>query len=143
MAETANQLSAVIAKLQSERQVHVDAIGEIDSVFERFGITPSVKKRRGRPPGKKQVAKRRRAKAAKPARGKRKRRKFEVSGLQSVLGFVKAARVNGRTTGEIIQHWKSEGRSGDGYTTIGELVKAGSLKKEEMKGVKGSRYTAA
>jgi hypothetical protein len=137
----ADELNQAVSKLQKERKEHEAAIQEIDSVFERLGITPPARKRRGRPPGRKTGA-RKPARAAKPARGRRKRRTFKVSGLQSVLGFVKAARVNGRTTGEIIQHWKSEGRSGDGYTTIGELVKAGSLKKEEMKGERGSRYTA-
>jgi hypothetical protein len=144
MAQTrlVNELDQAVSKLQKERKEHEAAILEIDSVFERLGITPTAKKRRGRPPGRKTRA-RKPARATKPARGKRKRRTFKVSGTESVLRFVKAAKVKGRTTSEINKRWKSEGRSGDAYITIGQLVKDGKLKKEEMKGERGSRYTAA
>lgn len=140
----AEQLGSLIARLQSQRQEHVDAIAEIDASFARFGITPVQKKRRGRPPGRRgrRPGPKPIAKAAPKAR-RRKRRQFKVSGLKSVLAFVKAAGKTGRTTAEINKHWKGEKRSGNAYITIGQLVKAKQLKKEELKGQKGSRYTAA
>ena len=130
--------SALIAKLQAQRQQHEDAIAAIDATFERFGISAApAKKRPGRP--------RKTSKTAKFARkGKRRtRRTFATSGLESILGFVAKAGKKGATTSEIVKHWKSEGRSGDGYTALGALVKQKQLKKEKIEGSKGSRYTAA
>ena len=142
---TAKELATLINRLQSERQEHLDAIDEIDATFGQFGITVPAKKRRGRP--RKTVRTARPAKprqAAKVAKkGKRKaRRQFPMSGLDSVLAFVKKAGKKGVTTAEIVKHWKSDGRSGNGYKALGELVKAKKLKKEKIKGAKGSRYTA-
>lgn len=140
MPDAASQLADLIAKLQNERQEHVDAIAKIDAAFARFGITPSAPKRRGRPRKTAAAA----APAAPPKRRKRRtRRKFAVSGLDSVFGFVKSAGKKGATTSEIVGHWKSEGRSGNGYTALGQLVKEKKLKKQPLKGGRGSRYVAS
>ena len=141
---TANQLATLINTLQAERQEHVDAIAQIDATFEQFGIIPSAKKRLGRPrktvitagPALPEAA------AAPAKKGTRKaRRHFPVSGLDSILAFVKTAGKKGVTTAEIVKYWKAEGRSGDGYTTLGELVTAKKLKREKIEGAQGSRYT--
>ena len=143
--DTAAQLTSLIAKLQAERQEHADAIAEIDATFERFGISHSAPKRRGRP---RKVATSKVSSQVGLAkhpkkRTRRGRRKFAVSGSDSVLTFVKNAGKKGTTTSEIVKHWKSEGRAGDGYTLLGQLVKAKQLKKEKIEGAKGSRYTVA
>ena len=140
----ADQLATLIAKLQTQRQQHQDAIANIDATFEQFGIVAGpAKKRRGRPRKTTKAAKpvmpMAAAKPAKPARGKRS--KFPVSGLDSVLAFVRKAGKKGATGAEIIKHWKSDGRSGNGYKTLGELVKAKKLKREKIEGAQGSRYT--
>ena len=144
MSETAtDQLASLIAKLQAQRQQHLDAIANIDATFEQFGIAVAPAKRLGRPrkaakPGRSPKP------AAEPAKkGKRKaRRHFPVSGLDSILAFVKTAGKKGVTTAEIVKYWKAEGRSGDGYTALGELVTAKKLKREKIEGAKGSRYMA-
>jgi hypothetical protein len=138
----------LIQKLQTERQEHLDAVANIDATFEQFGISVAPVKRRGRPrksakPGPRRSVAAKAAQTVKPAKkGKRKaRRKFPVSGLDSILAFVKSAGKKGVTTAEIVKYWKAEGRSGDGYTTLGELVTAKKLKREKIEGAKGSRYT--
>jgi hypothetical protein len=149
--DLAGTLVATIQKLQAQRREHVDAIAEIDAVFEKYGIQLPERKRRGRPPGRKPGRKPGRPATApkaieKPSgrKGKRRtRRKFAVSGLDSILGFVRNAGKKGATTSEIVKHWKAEGRSGDGYTTLGQLVKGKKLSKENLKDAKGSRYRTA
>ena len=49
----------------------------------------------------------------------------------------------GATTDEINQQWKSEGRGGNADTTLSQLTKQKKLKREKIKGEKGSRYKAA
>ena len=66
---------------------------------------------------------------------------ISATGPESILAFVKGKGAQGATTAEIVANWKAQDRSGDGYTAAGELVKAGKLKREPLKGQKGSRYT--
>lgn len=141
---TTDRLVALIHKLQAKRQEYLDAIAQIDATFEQFGIAAAPAKRRGRPPKAAKGTGRNHKAATTPVKkGKRRaRRTFTMSGLDSVLGFVKKAGKNGATTKEIVKHWKSEGRSGDGYTALSLLVTTKKLKKEKIEGAKGSRYTA-
>jgi len=134
---TARELQAIIAKLQNERQVHLDALADIDAVFAQFGITSQKKKRRGRPrTAKKKVARR-------VAKRRKLGTKRKVSGPQSILNFVKRAGKRGVNGAEIVKRWNAEGRAGGAYNTIGKLVTAKKLKKRTLTGQRGSRYTAA
>lgn len=145
--DTGRALIEMINDLQTQRQEHVDAIATIDEVFTTCGIQPQERRRPGRPPGRKAGKPVAAAAAVKDIAGRkgqrRTRRKFAVSGLDSVMGFVKSTGKKGATTTEIVAHWKSEGRSGNGYTTLTQLVKEKKLTKEKLKGAKGSRYKAA
>ena len=138
-ANTAKHLETAITSLQAERQKHADALAAIDALFSRLGITPRAGKRRGRAPGSRTV---KTVKAAK-GRKRRPRRKFKTSGNDSIMAFVKEAGAKGRTGAEIDKHWKKEGRSGSAYVNLGQLVKAKKLKREKIKGGRGSRYTAS
>ena len=145
---TQAQLASLIQKLQTERQEHLDAVADIDATFERFSISVAPVKRRGRPrknakPGPRRSVAAKAAKTATPAKkGKRKARgQFTMTAEQTILTFVKAAGKKGVTTSEIVKHWRSEGRSGDGYTKLGELVTAKKLKREKITDGQGSRYT--
>jgi hypothetical protein len=73
--------------------------------------------------------------------GKRKqvRRKFAVSGEQSILDFVKSK--SNPIGKEIQKHWASEGRAGAAANLISKLVKAKKLKRTRLKGERGSRYS--
>ena len=145
---TAKELAALITQLRQQRQEHLDAIDEIDATFRQFGISSSAKKRRGRPPRamrgvgrmRKRVARKAGRKPTKKVRRKARRR-FKITANESILRFVKAAGRKGITGAEIVKHWRSEGRGAGAYVTIGKLVKAKKLKRQKVKGAKGSRYT--
>ena len=72
--------------------------------------------------------------------GKRTRKKFKVSGEQSVIDFVKSK--GGATTAQVAANWNRQGRGGKADNALSALVKAGKLKKEKVEGGRGSRYTA-
>ena len=59
------------------------------------------------------------------------------------MEFVKSKGNAGVTTAEINQQWKSEGRGANADTTLSQLTKQKKLKREKIKGKKGSRYKAA
>jgi hypothetical protein len=127
-----DELKSLITRLQADRQAHVIAIEQIDQAFAGLGLEPQGKKR-GRPRGT----------APKPATSKRKpRRKFKTTGAESILAFVKAAGVKGVVGGQIAKHWKAEGRGAGLYSLLGHLVKTKKIKRQKLKGEKGSRYLA-
>ena len=43
---------------------------------------------------------------------------------------------------KIIQHWKGEGRGAGCYNALGKLIKEKKIKKQKLKGQKGSLYMA-
>ena len=139
----ASTLVAIINKLQAQRQEHAAAIVQIDALFEKYGIQLSEPKRRGRKPGRPKAA----ANAGMLTAGRkgkgRKRGTFEKTAHQSILDFLKGKGKQGATTAEINQQWKSEGRGANADTTLSQLTKQKKLKREKIKGAKGSRYTAA
>ena len=122
------ELKLLISKLQEDRQGHQDAIARIDEVFATLGIQREVKKKRGRKPGVTKTTK---------TRGK-----FKTTAKESVLTFVKAAGSNGVTGAKIVEHWKGEGRKSGFYNALGVLTKAKKIKKQKLKGQKGSLYVA-
>jgi hypothetical protein len=142
----------MIKKLKAQRKKHADALRAVDAIFESIGISTHLaeeRPRRGRPPGKRGRRPGRPSGSGtagatpKPGRGRRGRRKFATTGTESIIKFVKEGGKSGRTTAEINKQWKSEGRSGNAYVTIGHLVKARKLKRKNMPGERGSRYTAS
>ena len=72
---------------------------------------------------------------------RRTRRKFAMSGEQSILAFVKS-RSNpiGR---EIEKHWASEERAVTAANLLSKLVKEKKLKRTPLKNERGSRYSLA
>ena len=125
------ELKSLIAKLQADREAHVEAIARIDEAFGTLGIQlPAKKGPRPRGTPTKAVTRRR-------------RRKFKTTGNESILSFVKAAGPKGVTGGQIVQHWKAEGRGVGCYNLLGKLIKEKKIKKQKLKGEKGSLYVAA
>ena len=128
---SAKALEDAITKLHQERQTHLKAIEKIDALFDKLGIVSSSNKKTA---------------TFSPIKGgatrRRRSHRFEISGTASILAFVKKGGPKGVPSSAIVKHWKSEGRAGDGYTTLGQLVKAKKLKKQNIKGQKGSVYTA-
>jgi len=146
----AGQITSIINKLKAERKKHADALRSLDDVFEKIGLTTHLaeeqqKPRPGRPPGKRRPGRPPKAKGTTTAakKGRRGRGKFRTTGSDSILMFVKQAGSKGVMGAEIGKHWKAEGRGAGVYVVIGKLVKAKKLKRENVKGERGSRYTAA
>ena len=136
--DAAKQLAKTISSLQSERRTHMSAVEQIDAIFRQFGIQPEQKRGPGRPPASALGV------GIKPAAtrgGKGSRQSFPKSGLQSIIDFVASKGAKGATTSEINQHWITEGRRGSAYVTIGQLTKKKKLKRQNLKGERGSRYT--
>jgi hypothetical protein len=134
-----NQLSVLINRLQASRLEHLAAVADIDRIFTANGIQPRASARRGRPPR----AASGNSTPAPRGRRRRTRGRFKVSGKQSILNFVRSAGRSGVPSGEIARQWKSEGRSGEPYITLGELVRDRSLKRQNLRGKRGSQYTMA
>ncbi len=134
-----NQLSVLINRLQSERLEHLAAVAEIERIFAANGIQPRTTARRGRPPRSSSGS----STSSPRGRRRRTRRKFKVSGPQSLLNFVRSAGRSGAASSELASHWKSEGRSGEPYITLGHLVKKKALKRRDLKGRRGSQYRLA
>jgi hypothetical protein len=137
-SETVSQLQRLVSQLKSERQTHVAAIEEIDRTFTELGMgvtaapaSAAPAPRRGRPP-----------KSASPVKtgggSKRGRGRFPISGEESILNFVRQA--GNPTTAEINVHWHGEGRKGKADNTITKLVQEKKLKRQKIKGERGSRF---
>ena len=140
-------LKAHIEKLLSERKIHADALARVDATLNQISSLLNVPapKRRGRPPGKASAAAHAApapvaaAAAGKP--GRRKRRRFAVSGNDSILNFIRDHR--NPTTKEIKGHWDSENRGGKVDNALSKLVKDGALSRSPIPGERGSRYSVA
>ena len=141
MAKSASpQLGALVRQLQSERQSHVDATATIDATCQELGIELGRPARRGRPPGRPPGRSKAAAKKA-PRATKRKRRKFKQTGEELVLSVVK--QKPGITSAQINAQWRKQGRAASADTTLSKLVKDKKLKRQNIKGARGSRYTVA
>jgi len=77
--------------------------------------------------------------AAKP-KGARKRKKYDQTAEQFVLGLVK---VKGAISSAINQAWQAAGRTGRADNTLNKMLNAGKLKREKIQGTKGSMYTVS
>ena len=140
MSKTAiNDLQALIRKLQDQRKAHLDAIADIDAAFSSLGITP--RKRPGRPRGVKKATAWKKAGKKQAAKKVRRRKKFKISAAASVLAFVQKGGKKGVAGSQITKHWNAEGRGAGCYNTLGDLVKAKKLNRQEIKGQRGSLYT--
>ena len=130
------ELQSLVARLQTDRNAHVDAITEIDAAFDALGIAVPKAKKRGRK-SKKTVA-------AKPlAKKKAKRKKYRVTANDFVLATIKEASTKGATGAQISKAWKAAGRPGDAYNALSTLAKEMKIKREKLQGAQGSVYRVA
>jgi len=147
--DKAQQLTNLVADLHKERQEHADAIAEIDATLDQFGIDlekTSVRRRPGRPAGRKKVATTRgKKKVSKKKVSKKKvrrggRKSYGQTADEFVLGLVGSTPM---TTKEINDAWKAAGRKGKADNTLTKLTKEKELNRKNLKGARGSQYTAA
>jgi cell division protein FtsB len=82
-----------------------------------------------------------RGEARKPvSRPRGRRRVFKQTAQQFILKLV---RNRPRTTAQINAAWKRQGRAGSANNTLGKLVKDKKLRREKIKGARGSKYSLA
>ena len=79
--------------------------------------------------------------ARKRREARRKRRHFSQTAEEMILGLLKGGRA--LTTAKINVAWKKAGRAASADATLGQLVKAGKLRREKVKKGKGSNYSLA
>ncbi len=147
---TINELESLVGRLQTERNAHLEEIARIDEAFERLGLEtgsaarPSPGRRGpGRPRGGTKSAglKAKSAAGRPPKSGKRK--KFRTTANDLIVDYVKKAGAKGVSSGDIKKRWAAAGRPGEPYNTLGELVRSKQIVKKNIKGQRGSRYSAS
>jgi hypothetical protein len=126
---------ARLADLIKER----DALNEQIEELQALGVEPlpAAPARKVRGSGKKPGPK---PKAVKKAKASSKRKRFPETAEQFISDLLKG---KGATTAEINKAWKDSGRGASADTTLSKMVKDGKIKRENIPGKKGSRYTKA
>ena len=128
MPKSPDAVSHAIQKLLAERQEHLDAVATIDATLH--GVNAALKGN-GSPAASAPAGKKRR----------RHRQRFEVSGDESVLAFIRQKK--NPTSQEIEQQWKSEGRGGAAASVLTKLYKDKKITRVPLKTGRGSRYSVA
>ena len=90
--------------------------------------------------GSGKAAKKAAKKAPAKAKGARKRKKYDQTAEQFVLGLVAG---KGAISSDINKTWMAAGRTGRADNTLNKMLKAGKLKRQKIVGTKGSMYTVA
>ena len=125
---------AKLADLIKKRDALNEQIEELQGLDEPMPASRNRKvARKAKKPGPK-------PKTAKKAKAPSKRKRFPETAEQFIMGLVKG---KGATTAEINQVWKDSGRKASADTTLSRMVKDGKIKRQNIEGKKGSRYTKA
>ncbi len=136
-------IGETVQQLLADRQRHADALAAIDATLTRISLVLNIRTASAPQSAKASASAAPAATASstgtKPTR--RKRRRFGVSGNDSVLQFVASRGAAGATTKQIQANWKSQGRGGKADNSLTQLVKDGRLKRTPLKDQPGSRYT--
>jgi hypothetical protein len=137
LLQHANDLAGKIQQLQVDRQRHVEAMAAIDQVLDQIGdalkvVPPALLK--DAPAVADDVVRR---EIPEP----RRRGRFEKTGIDSVLDFVRER--GNPSTAEINTHWHAEGRKGTANVTLLKLLNSGAIRREQDPSVRGSRYRLA
>jgi hypothetical protein len=158
--DAAAGLESQITLLARERQAHVDAVAAIDALLDRWGIRlpssgrrgrPRKGKRRGRPQKARRAGRPRRTsrrttkkRGRRPGRRKKAGSKRAAGGAvaDAIVQFAKKAGKKGVTSAELTAFLKKRGAGQNPFVAIGRLVKTKRLKKQAVKGQRGSVYVA-
>ena len=129
-----SDLAEKIRQLQADRQQHAQAINEIDQVLGRVEkALTELKAMTARTSGHVSTAPH-----SGDDRPRRHYQKFELTGEESVLDFIR--RQGHPTTAEINNNWHAQGRTGVANPILARLLKRGLLERESDPTVRGSRY---
>ena len=139
VSQASTDITQRIQHLLDERLKHAEAITSIDATLARVGAALGSNGQAPKPAAA--VTKAPAPAKLISAKPKAKRREFALSGIQSILAFVKSK--SNPKGGEIEAHWKAEGRKGRAINLTSKLVKDKKLKRLPLKGERGSRYSLA
>ena len=130
--------AARLGKLLKLREQVDRDIAELQALSAQFGkATPAA------PKVKAVRRKQRKAKTAKVAAKpvvKKVRKAFKQTAQKFILRLLKGGVM---TTAQLNERWARIGRGGKADKTVGELVKAGTIKRSKLKVGKGSEYGLA
>lgn len=126
-----------IRRLQADRAEHAQAINEIDKVLSRVENALQALKAMTHKPGHASTTEAG-TEGEQAPRPRRHYQKFELTGEESVLEFVRNG--GNPTTAEINANWQAEGRTGVANPILARLLKRGQLEREQDPNVRGSRY---
>jgi hypothetical protein len=130
-----SRLTQILEALRSEYHKLSERLGELHATFQHLGIDPQHAPH-GRGPGRPKSAA---TPASKPKR-RRRRRRFAESADAFLLSLLKAKPL---TTAEVNAAWKAAGRGGVANNALTTLTKSKKIKRQAVKGERGSRYSAA
>jgi hypothetical protein len=135
-------LAEKIQQLQADRQRHAQAMATIDQVLAQIDqalrtVTPPPRPATETAPSSGADA----ILHEVPPRPVRHRGRFERTGVDSVLDFIR--QQANPTTAEINAHWRAEGRKGTANVTLLKLLKDNRIRREEDPTIRGSRYRLA
>ena len=125
-----------IRRLQANREEHAQAINEIDKVLSRVENALQALKAMTTKSGT--AAAESGAPVEPSQRPRRHYQKFELTGEESVIEFIRSGQ--NPTTAEINANWHAEGRTGVANPILARLLKRGQLEREQDPSVRGSRY---
>ncbi len=132
------ELERVASQLQSERLAHEAAIAEIDAGLASLGIEAAGPRKRTRVnAGGKQSKKSTKRKKLKRST---KRKKYRMTASEFVIATIKKTGAKGATGSQLSKAWKSSGRPGDAYNTLGALTRAKQIKRSRAAKGRGSVY---
>src|SRR3954451_10613798 len=140
VSEHANDLAGKIQQLQADRQRHVEAMTAIDRVLDQIGAVLNIAPR-ATPPAQAGALAHDGADRPELPTGPRRRGRFNKTGIESVMEFVRER--GNPSTADINAHWHAEGRKGTANVTILKLLNVGSIRREQDPAVRGSRYLLA
>lgn len=142
-ATAASQLTRLVKQLQAERGAHVSAIAAIDANCVQLGISLGpVKRGPGRPKGSGTAAKKAAAPKAPAAAPKRAGRgSYKQTAEEYILSLLEGGKK--LTTSQVVGQWRQTKRGGKADNTLSKLAKAKKIKRQNIKGSRGSVYSLA
>ena len=131
---TSSQLATMVKQLLAERQEHADAVDAIDQALAQLGISAQPAKRQ---PGRPNGAKIRKVTWKASKRGKRG--SYKKTADEFVLGLFTGGQK--LTTAQIKAKWSQAGRGGKPDNALTKLVSQKKVRRQKIKGGRGSEYS--
>jgi hypothetical protein len=131
------RLHTLVSRLKQDRDIHLQALADIDAVFGQAGmiVDPAQPNRSpGRP--KKSLA----ASTVRKSGKQRQRGQFATTANELILATIKKAGAKGATGAQLTTSWKAAGRPGDAYNSLSLMTKAKLIRRQNIPGERGSRY---